>query len=278
MRTKWIALALMFFAAAAGAQEAGKQEKKKDQGLAPLLSAGIMAAKAFQPMTAEEERAVGRGVAREVFLRYGPPADNAALTRYVALVGQTVAARAGNVGPLKYAVVKSAEANAFAAPGGYLFITTGLIGALATEAQLAGVVAHEVAHVARGHMTEAVQRARQAQGVAGLAAVALDKDPRALARVVQMASDILFTHGIGHDMEYQADRDGTGYAATSGYAAAGLRDFLATLRGMEGKAPSVFFSTHPPTGERIARLERDVLPHHRAGGQTLEERFASVAK
>jgi len=278
MRARWLAAALILAAAAAGAQEPGKEEKKKEGGLAPLISAGILAAQAFQPMTPEEERAVGRGVAREVFLRYGPITTNTALNRYVTLVGRTVASRARGAGPLKFAAVQSDQANAFAAPGGYIFITTGLIGALSSEAQMAGVVAHEVAHAARGHMTEAVQRARQAQGVAQFAAVALDKDPKALARAVQMAADILFTHGVGHDMEYEADRDGTGYAAQSGYAAAGLRDFLLTLRGMEGKTPSVFFSTHPPAAERVARLERDTLPNHAAGGRTLEDRFAAAVK
>ena len=105
----------------------------------------------------------------------------------------------------------------------------------------------------------------------------LHKNSAELSRLVNRITDILFTHGLDKDMEYEADKLGVRYAATAGYNAEGLRDFLLKLERAEGREQSIFFRTHPPTNARIARLERNILPRYR-GGKILADRFDRLVR
>lgn len=240
-----------------------------------LFQSGVKTWEAMQPIGPKEEQMIGRAVAEQVFLRYGPISNNPGLVRYVNLIGETVAARSGrNDINYRFAVVENnREANAFAAPGGYVFITTGLLSKISNEAQLAGVLAHEVAHVSKKHMLDTIQRSKQLSGLTEITATALDKDPQALSRIVSVATDTLFTNGLDHKYEYEADVAGTEYAAGAGYDPRGLDEFLIKLKTSEGQSGSIFFQTHPPTGNRISKLEQNILPSYKSGGARLENRF-----
>lgn len=244
-----------------------------------LLKSGVKVAQSMRPINEQEEKALGHSVALEVFLRYGKRVDSELLNRYINLVGRTVASKCDRPGlTYRFAVIDNQQANAFAAPGGYIFITTGLLKKLKTEAQLAGVLAHEVAHSSRKHMLEAIQRSKQFAGLTEAAATALDKDPKALSQMVNLATDALFTKGLDKNYEYDADKYGVAYAAAAGYDAKGLPEFLVKLKEQEGKGGSIFFTTHPPVGERIAKLEKEELAKHPKSGQVLVERFSAVIK
>lgn len=245
-----------------------------------ILKSGSKVADSMRPISEKEERALGHAVALQVFLRYGKRVDNEPLHKYITMVGKTVAAKCDRPGvAYRFALIDNPQANAFAAPGGYIFITTGLMGQLIkTEAQLAGVLAHEVAHSARKHMLETIERSKQLASVTAAAATALDKDPKALSRIVNLTTDTLFTKGLDKKYEFDADRYGVAYASAAGYNPKGLPEFLGRLRKEEGKEGSIFFSTHPPLGERISRLQQEVLPKHPKYGQVLEERFAASIK
>lgn len=244
-----------------------------------ILKSGGKVADSMRPINEREERALGHAVALQVFLRYGKRVDNEPLHKYITMVGKTVAAKCDRPGvAYRFALIDNPQANAFAAPGGYIFITTGLMRQLTTEAQLAGVLAHEVAHSARKHMLETIERSKQLASVTVAAATALDKDPKALSQIVNLTTDTLFTKGLDKKYEFDADRYGVAYASAAGYNPKGLPEFLGRLRKEEGKEGSIFFSTHPPLGERISRLQQEVLPKHPKYGQVLEERFAASIK
>lgn len=279
MRSKKLAiiaaLVIPFTATFAWGQLFGGKASDIQKGL-KLFKSAEKTVKATQPMSPEEEKTIGRAIAAEVFMRFGPRVTDASLNKYVTSVGKVVSANVGDgKTDFHFAIVDSPEANAFAAPGGYVFITTGLLAKLETEAQLAGVLAHEAAHVTEKHMVDAIQRMRKLSGLAEVSATMLDKDPEALGKIVAFATDILFTKGLDKDLEFEADTVGVRYAAQAGYDAKGLFEFLQRLKSEEGKSPSIFFSTHPSTGDRIARIEKNDLPRY-GSGAVLKDRFAKV--
>ena len=221
-----------------------------------LFKKGLGVAQALQPIGLEEELALGQSVALEAFSRFGGEYRNEPLTRYVNLVGKTV----GEVSDrpnLKYhfAILNSREQNAFAAPGGYIFVTIGLLKTLKNEAELAGVLAHEVAHVTQKHMLDTIQRSAVLSSATEFTLTAMEKDPEMYASVVDEITDKLFTKGLDKDLEYEADVYGIEFAYRAGYNPKGLRDYLKTLQAQKGHAKSAFFTTHPPTEERISKID-----------------------
>ncbi len=258
----------------------GKEKKKSDleRGLA-IFGAGTKLFGVTQRAGWIDERNIGRDIAGEVFMRYGSISDNSALIDYVSKVGHTVADSATEKSAqFMFAVVQNESANAFAAPGGYIFVTTGLLRNLKNEAELAGVLGHEIAHVTKRHMMKTINRTRQLEGAAELAAVLSNKDINAYREILKSASNILFTHGLDKNMEFEADRLGTQYADAVGYRADGLKNFLVTLRKMGKKSGSIFFSTHPSTEQRINILTGEVLSRYRISGVTNEKRYRSAIR
>ena len=221
-----------------------------------ILKKGLKAAESFKPIGIETEVAIGRGIAVEAFSRFGGEYENEALIRYVNFVGHTVSEFSDRP-DLRYhfSILDSEERNAFAAPGGYIFVTRGLLRSLRNEAELAGVLAHEVAHVTRRHMLETIRRSAILTNVADVTLSAMDEDPAMFANIITHVSDVLFTRGLDKTLEFDADVYGTEYLYRAGYNPQGLRDYLLTLKRQEGETRSVFFSTHPETAERIRKLD-----------------------
>jgi len=220
-----------------------------------LFKKGVGVAQALQPIGVEEEIALGQSVALEAFSRFGGEYRNESLTRYVNLVGKTVA-EVSDRPNLNYhfAILNSRDQNAFAAPGGYIFVTIGLLKTLKNEAELAGVLAHEVAHVTQKHMLDTIQRGAVLSSATEFTLTAMEKDPEMYANVVDEITDKLFTKGLDKDLEYEADVYGIEFAYRAGYNPKGLRDYLKTLQAQKGHAKSAFFTTHPPTEERISKI------------------------
>ena len=210
----------------------------------------------LQPIGEEEEITLGEAVAVEAFSRFGGEYPNQAWTRYINLVGETIA-EVSDRPTLNYhfAILNSAEQNAFAAPGGYIFITVGLLKTLKNEAELAGVLAHEVAHVTKQHMLETIRRGAVLGSVSEFTLTAMKKNPEMFSNVIDEMTEVLFTKGLDKDKEFEADVVGTEYAYRAGYHPQGLRDYLKTLGKEEGHAQSRFFTTHPSTALRISKID-----------------------
>jgi predicted Zn-dependent protease len=172
-------------------------------------------------------------------------------------VGRRVASVSHRRGlPYRFTVLDSPIVNAFALPGGGIYVTRGLLAYLNSEAELAAVLGHEVGHVTARHGAQAVTRVVSYQILAGLV-TALDKRLEQLRPISDATAGLIFLK-YGRDAEYQADELGLGYAAKAGYDPRWLGAFLRTLDALaRGRAsPPEFLSTHPSTPGRIARAER----------------------
>lgn len=227
--------------------------KKKD---VDLIKKGVGVVQALQPIGEEEEITLGQAVAVEAFSRFGGEYQDAQLTRYINLVGKTIADVSDRPNlKFHFAILNSQEQNAFAAPGGYIFVTIGLLKTLKNEAELAGVLAHEVAHITQKHMLETIRRGALLSNVSELTLSAMNKDPQMFSNVIDEITDKLFTKGMDKNKEYEADVYGVEFAYRAGYHPGGLRDYLRTLQSQEGHAKSRFFTTHPSTATRIGKIQ-----------------------
>ena len=234
---------------------------KKTKEIIGALGKGIQS---LQPIQYSEEKALGGAIATQVFSRFGGSYNNKSLLQYVNLVGNSVAmfSDRSNI-PYHFAILNNPEPNAFAAPGGYVFITTGLLRKIKNEAELAGVLGHEIAHISQKHTLRTLQRSRSIQGISELSLSLMDKNPAMFRNIINDISTILFEHGLDQKLEYEADRVGTEFAYRVGYNPRGLNDFLKTLRKIRGKERSIFFKTHPSPSHRINKLLTEVLPNYR---------------
>ncbi len=229
----------------------GIKKKKVD-----LFRKGLGVVEALQPIGEEEEMTLGEAVAVEAFSRFGGEYRNQEWTRYLNLVGNTIVEVSDRPTlPYHFAILNSPEQNAFAAPGGYIFITVGLLNSLKNEAELAGVLAHEIAHITKQHMLETIRRGAVLGSVSELTLTALKKNPAMFANVIDEMTEVLFTKGLDKDKEFEADVVGLEYAYRAGYHPKGLQDYLQTLVKGEGQTQSKFFTTHPSTALRISKME-----------------------
>lgn len=212
----------------------------------------------------DEERAMGQGVAATLLGASKPLADPA-VQRYVNRVGLWVALQGSRPNlPWRFAVLDNSNVNAFATPGGYVFITRGLLDQLQTEAELAGVLGHEIAHVERKHHLKAMQKdagmklvGRGAQYLLNRSGVAESANTQYLNQVAGVARN-LYSRGLDKADEYDADQLGAILAARAGYDPYGLAQVLQTLDGLNASSSQItlLFKTHPPPADRLARLDQ----------------------
>jgi beta-barrel assembly-enhancing protease len=228
-----------------------------DKRTSKILKQSVSMLKTLQPISYEEEKVIGGRLAIEVFNRYGGPYNNPKLLKYVNLVGQAVA-EVSNRSDIDYhfAILNTEIPNAFATPGGYVFVSIGLLKMIKNEAQLAGLLAHEVAHITQKHALQTLERSRSLQGVSSLTLTVMDKNPELFDKLIDEVSEVLFTRGLDKNMEFEADRYGKEFAYRMGYFPGGLQNFLLKLgKSKEGES-SIFMSTHPTISERINKLKR----------------------
>lgn len=212
------------------------------------------------------ERELGAEEAKNVAATIGL-VDDARLVSYVRAVGARVAANS----PLRdvdytFAVVDMREPNAFALPGGYVYVSRGLLAVTNSEDELAGVLGHEVGHIAARHAVQRISRAAPIGVVTGLGALATGIVSPALGGIVSDAGSAVNSAVLapyGRDQEREADRVGVELAAEGGWDPDGLASSLRTLeredelsRRKSGSGVS-FFSTHPPLPERVEDVRRE---------------------
>lgn len=152
--------------------------------------------------------------------------------------------------------------NAFALPGGQVFITSALFDELETEGQLAGVLAHEIGHVVARHSAQQIAKAQLTEGLTGAVVVASydpqDPNSRTAAYMAQIIGQLV-NMKFGRDDELQSDRLGVQFMAEAGYDPRSMIRVMEILAAaMEGSRPPEFFSTHPNPENRIARIQQAI--------------------
>ena len=223
----------------------------------------------FAEITEEEEYYIGRAVSAMILSQY-QVYKNSALTAYVNRVGNAVAIHSER--PETYAgyhflILDTEEVNALAAPGGFIFITKGLLERCQDEETLGCILAHEVGHVSAKHGLRSIKKSRLIDAFRIIASEASKRyAPEKLAQLTDIFEDTLgdiaeslIERGYDRKYEYQADELSVKTSARTGYDANGLLDFLETMVGDTSTASGKgWFKTHPSAEDRIGRAQKEI--------------------
>lgn len=224
-------------------------------------------------MTDAEEQELGAAVSDRIRTRYGVVQD-AGVHRYVALVGTALAQGSTRPAlPWTFVVLDTDGVNAFAAPGGYVHITRGALALVKNEAELAGVLGHEIIHVTEKHTIRAIQKSKAVQMGA---AETLSGSSALMERAVTATYDNIVERGFGRAEENESDEKGVALANKTGYAPGGLVSFLTTLkeRNKASTEKRGLFASHPEMQERLDRITRQIAAQKLTATATVQPRYA----
>lgn len=213
----------------------------------------------------DQEIAIGEEAAPEFEDTFQGLVRDEQVQRYVRRVGADVSEVAEREMPYEFAALRSEVPNAFALPGGKVYVTVGLLEVMESERELAAVLAHEVGHIAAQHNVQALQRQVGAGILVDVAVrVAGDDSGQAAGKVTQIVTGLGNLRYSRQD-EYQADLLGIRYMSRAGYNPWGMVELLTRLEAIGGRGGgslTEFFSTHPLTEKRIAEAEQIVRDNH----------------
>lgn len=235
------------------------------------------AIKASKSLTPVQEYYLGRAVAAQVFQEFSLN-NNSALNAYVNKIGQTLVQasdRPETFGGYHFAVINSDAINAFACPGGFIFVTTGAVKAAQNEDELAGVIAHEIAHVANKHALKAMKKAAWTgvalstvqDAAATYGSDVVQQINASFGGAVLDVTDMVLKSGFSRGDEKQADEKGLQYMANAGYNPQALVDFFQTMLNRGGSGSKSLFATHAATDTRI-RVAQEFIKKKGLTGDT----------
>jgi predicted Zn-dependent protease len=234
-----------------------------------LADAGGKGLSALSMSEADEDE-MGRSVAIAATNQW-PLYDNPALTKYVTMVGLTLADATSNPsGNWVFGILDTPDLGAYSGPNGYILITRGAIAAMQDESELAGVIAHEMAHVLNHDGLSAVKSAKLSEaGLQGLSAA--DQKLAAFSQGSDFLVNTVFKSGWSKGQETAADTGAVKILKAAGYDANGLARFLKRMEQAHGGSGKPF-GTHPGTADRVARITAQAGPARPDG--THAARFA----
>ena len=241
---------------------------------APVTDRAQKAQETFTPWTPEEEQEIGKSGADKLVAIFGMVPDPG-LEKYVNLVGLTVAEFASRQLPWRFGILDTNIVGAFTLPGGYVFVTRGALSGMTNEAQLAGVLGHEIEHAAARHL-EAEIRGKKTSAWATQEAMSHTKGPAELKQQANAMVNDLFTNALSRSKEDDADDQGSRMAAKAGYAGTGLLEFLRMAASASEEPQNKRFfgqllSTHPGFQERVDHLL--TIDSAKEKGKTVDVRF-----
>jgi hypothetical protein len=239
------------------------------------IEKGLKRAKQANDMiwTDEKERQLGESVSAQIRARFGVVQDQA-VHKYVTLVGTTVAQQSSRPNiPWTFIVLDTDGVNAFASPGGFIHITRGALALLQNEAELAGVLAHEIGHVAQKHTINAIRKSKMVE--VGTEEAAGDRV--LIDKFAQMAYTNIIENSFDRGDEMDADKVGITAANKAGYAPQGLNAFLTRL-GERNKAATTrngMFASHPDLKARQDGITKLIEKEKLTASATVEARYKS---
>jgi predicted Zn-dependent protease len=230
--------------------------------------------------TDAEEKQLGEQVSLKLRDRFGVY-QNEAVTKYVTLVGKLVAA--GSTRPnldWQFIVLDTDGVNAYAAPGGFVHITRGLLGLMKSEAQLAGVLGHEVTHIAVKHTIRSIQKNKTSQLAGDAAGGAGGLKTAFIAQVADLSFRNLFDGAFSKEDEEESDEVGIRMANKIGYAPAGMAEVLKAIaeRNAGRQDRNGWFSSHPALKDRISRIEKQIKNEKLTSTATVAARYGQYIK
>ena len=223
-------------------------------------------------MTEAEEQQLGAQVSEKIRVRFGVVQD-AAVHRYVALVGGALAQASSRPNlPWTFVILDTDAVNAFAAPGGFVHITRGALALIQNEAELAGVLGHELVHVIEKHTIRAIQKSKSIQMGAD---ETLSGNAALLNKLTEQVYLDIIEKGFGRGEENESDEKGIAMVNKVGYAPQGLAAFLTRLqeRNKDATEKRGLFASHPEMKERLTRLSKQISGQKLAAAATLEARY-----
>jgi beta-barrel assembly-enhancing protease len=235
----------------------------------------------------DDAKEIEMGTAAHPYLseRMGGLSKDSKLNSYVTQVGKRLAKNAKREAiDYKFFVINSPEVNAFAMPGGFVYVTTGILAMLEDESELAAVMGHEIAHVEERHGVEGMRKAVLAEKGADYGAQAAGgKIPSEVAHIVANLFANMALSGHGRGQELESDKVGIGLSNAAGYDPMGaVRTFnrLLELEGAGAKAKGLekFFASHPPTDKRIKQAETQIAGLGSKGTETRKAEYGAVTK
>jgi predicted Zn-dependent protease len=266
------------------------KEKGMDKaaaGVGVIQNAAAIAA----PFSIDEEVEIGRAMAARMIALSGGIYPDEKLNHYVNLVGRAAALTAGRedlpADMYQFAVLNSEEINAFAMPGGYVFITLGSLRIIRSEAELAAVLSHEIAHVDKRHLLSAIKTGYLKDLSADLLTLIEKNNNDSLNKILGSTSDFgvgtLLKNGLSRECEAEADHQAVKFLVNSGYPSGALVEFLGKINEKTSQNDSgikQLSATHPDMASRIKAInafisERQFNPN---AGQLDAERFTEFTK
>ena len=232
-----------------------KDNKKKDPDEIGNRDVG----KGVNWYSIEKEIGLGKGLAQDVE-RQAKIIDDPVIAEYVNRIGQNLVRNSDAKVPFTIKVIDSEDVNAFALPGGFFFVNSGLILKAESEAELAGVMSHEIAHVAARHGTKQATRGQ----IANLATIPLIFMGGWAGYGIRQGASILIPMGFlsfSRAFESEADMLGLEYMYKAGYDPTAFVDFFEKIQSLEKKKPGTMakvFSTHPLTDDRIKNAQKNI--------------------
>lgn len=230
----------------------------------------------FNLISVEEEWQLGRQLAADIEKKLRMNTDPA-VNSYVNGLGRSIVAQTSMANmPWTFHVVQDPAINAFAIPGGHVYVHTGLIANADNASELAGVMAHEISHVVARHSTEQISRQ---YGLSILAGIALGQNPGAIQEIAAQLIAGGALARFSREAESEADRLGVGFMARAGYNPRGMVSMFQELLEHQRTRPSTveqFFSTHPLTQDRIREVENQIKKLGNPTGADDEPEFQRI--
>jgi predicted Zn-dependent protease len=292
MSYKLLIICIVFglFILAPGCQAIGKSLEQMGYGKeGKIVQAAGAAGAAMAPFSVDEEVEIGRTMAARLIEGSGGVYPNENLNRYVNLVGRTVAMNVSrddlDSSLYQFAVLNTDEINAFATPGGYILVTLGTLKILQNEAELAGVLAHEISHVDKGHMLTAIKTAHGVESFSKIASLYAENNNNGLNQLLSDTSEsglsILYKKGLSRECEEEADQNAVKLLVKAGYYPGALGNFLGRIKNNSNQNSSVLktlTATHPTPVTRIKTIDEysDNKGFDKIPGQKVESRYRTT--